>query len=270
MNMSSLHDGPMPHTVDGVRRGAWRPITPRTRWRAWRAEVRYDLLGSLRQLDFVLPTLLFPAFFYLIFGVFFGSQNGLAVYLVPTYGAFGVIGTALFGFGVGLAVARESGEMRLKEVTPLSPWMMLAAKMVSALWFSSLVLLELFVLSATLGGVRLERAEWWGLTAVLLLGTLPFAAMGLAIGCNVSGKGAPAVVNLIYLPTAFLSGLCIPLEMLPEFLQRLAWFMPPFHLGQLALGVIGHGAGAPAILHAGVLLGITVLSLAAAVRGLRR
>ena len=250
--------------------GGWRPLTFDVRWAAWRAEVRYELLSLLRQLDFALPTLLFPAFFYLLFGVFFGGQSGLSVYLVPTYGAFGVIGTALYGFGVGLAVARETGEMRLKQVTPLSPWAMLGAKMVCALWFSCLVLLELFVLAATLGGVRLERAEWWGLTVVLLLGSLPFAAIGLAIGSHVSGQGAPAVVNLVYLPTAFLSGLWIPVEMLPDFLHKVALFMPPFHLGQLALGVIGQGAGHPPILHLAVLVGITVASLAVAVRGLKR
>lgn len=233
-------------------------------------EARYELIASWRQPDFAVPTLLFPGMFYLFFGVLFGGKTGLTTYLVPTYGAFGVIGTALFGFGVGMAVARESGELRLKRVIPAPPLALIGAKLTTALCFSAIVILELYLLAATLGGVRFERMEWFGLTAVLLAGTLPFGAIGLAVGTHVSGKGAPAVVNLLYLPTAFLSGLWIPISMLPEFLQTVALLMPPFHLAQLALGIIGLDAGYPWQLHVGVLLLVTVFSLIFAVRGLRQ
>ena len=122
---------------------------------AFSSEACYELVASWRQLDFALPTLLFPALFYLFFGVFFGSKTGLASYLLPTYGAFGVIGTALFGFGVKIAVARESGELRLKQVTPVPPLALIGAKLATALWFSAIVLLELFIL-ATLNRVVFE------------------------------------------------------------------------------------------------------------------
>ncbi len=237
---------------------------------AFKTEVAYELVASWRQLDFALPTVLFPAVFYLFFGVFFGKGSGLATYLVATYGAFGVIGTGLLGFGIGIAVARESGELRLKRVTPAPPSALIGARLVTALWFSAVVLLELFVIAAALGDVRFERGQWLGLAGVLLAGTLPFGALGLAIGTHVSGKGAPAIVNLVYLPSAFLSGLWIPITMLPDFLQNLALFMPPFHLAQLALGVIGMDAGYPWQLHVGVLAGITVIASLIAMRGIRR
>ncbi len=237
---------------------------------AFLAEVRYELIANWRQLDFAMPTVLFPAFFYLFFGVFFGKGSGLATYLVATYGAFGVIGTGLLGFGVGIAVARESGELRLKRVTPAPPAALIGARLVTALWFSAFILFELFVLAAVLADVRFERGQWLALAIILLIGTLPFGALGLAIGTRVSAKGAPAIINLLYLPSAFLSGLWIPITMLPEFLQQLALFMPPYHLAQLALGVIGLDAGHPWQLHVGVLAGITVVAGIVAMRGIRR
>lgn len=233
-------------------------------------EARYDLLSTLRQPGFTLPTLLFPATFYLFFGILFGQGNGLALYLLPTYGVFGVIGAALFGFGASIAVARESGELRLKRASPMPAAAFFGAKVTTSLTFSVVILLELFVLAATLGDVVLGAGQWLLLASVLLAGTVPFAAVGLAVGSYASGKGAPALLNLIYLPSAFLSGLWIPIEVLPSLVGRIALFLPPYHLGQLALRVVGKGAGQPVALHVGALLFTTLVALPIAARGLRR
>ena len=59
---------------------------------------------------YAVPSIAFPAMFYLLFGVMFGRGTvggiSMATYLIATYGAFGVIGASLFGFGVGVAVER--------------------------------------------------------------------------------------------------------------------------------------------------------------------
>ena len=73
-------------------------------------EIRYELLRWLRTPSFALPTLLFPAMFYLLFGVVLNRGNpAAAVYLMARYGVFGVMAPALFGFGVGLVLDRERG-----------------------------------------------------------------------------------------------------------------------------------------------------------------
>ncbi|MEM6793570.1 MAG: ABC transporter permease [Acidobacteriota bacterium] len=248
---------------------------PAAAWAPYFSECRYELLATWRQPAFTLPTLLFPAMFYLFFGVVFAgggaaSSAEVSAYLLATYGAFGVIGTALFGFGVGVAVARETGEMRLKRVAPVPPLATLTAKGLCAAVFSLVVITELFALAGGLAGVALPRGQWLGLAAVLLVGTLPFAAFGLAIGTHVSGKASATVVNLIYLPMSFLSGLWIPIEVMPSFLRDVAFALPPYHLAQLALGQLGRSAGQPAMLHVAALLITTVICLAIAVRGLRR
>lgn len=103
------------------------------------------------------------------------------------------------------------------------------------------------------------------LVAVLLLGTMPFCAIGLWIGTLVKGEAAVAVVNLVYLPMALMSGLWLPLFVFPAVIQKLAVLWPAWHLGQMALGVVGQVADVRYGLHAGVLLAMTVcfLSLAA-------
>jgi len=79
----------------------------------------------------------------------------------------------------------------------------------------------------------------------LVIGALPFCALGLAIGYVAGPNSAPAIVNVIYLPMSFASGLWIPIEYLPKFLQKIAPMLPPYHFAQLALAMIGVGKGSP-------------------------
>jgi ABC-2 type transport system permease protein len=93
--------------------------------------------------------------------------------------------------------------------------------------------------------------------------------MGLAIGYFAGPTSAPAIVNLTYLPLSFASGLWIPIDMLPSFLQRVAPFLPPYHLGRLALGVVGAGAGS-AFEHWEALAGFSFICLGIARIGFQR
>jgi ABC-2 type transport system permease protein len=105
--------------------------------------------------------------------------------------------------------------------------------------FSGVLLVLLALLGVAFGHVQLDAVHWLSLTAVLLLGGIPFCAMGIAIGYLAGPNSAAAIVNAVYLPMAFLSGLFIPASMLPPVLRRFAVVLPPYHLGQLALKAAG-------------------------------
>ena len=109
--------------------------------------------------------------------------------------------------------------------------------------------------------MRLAPGQWLGLFATCLLGVLPFAALGLWLGTLVGGRGAPALINLVYLPMAFLSGLFLPLTMLPAALKAVAPLWPSYHLARLAHLQAGFAEGVVPWVHAGVLLGVAVLFL---------
>jgi ABC-2 type transport system permease protein len=78
------------------------------------------------------------------------------------------------------------------------------------------------------------------------------------------------VVNLIYLPMAFVSGMWVPIEAMPEVVQRIATFLPAYHYAQLALRTVGAGQGRPIALHVAVLVAFTLAALAAAAWRYRR
>ena len=200
-----------------------------------------------------------------------GGIDGVrTTYLLVTYGAFGVIGAALFGFGVSVAVERGQGWMRLKRVAPMPPLAYFVAKVLMSLAFATIIVVGLFALGALLGGVRLGPGQWAAVGLALVAGALPFSAMGLAFGYLVGPNSAPAVLNLAWLPMAFASGLWIPIGQLPPLVQSVAPFLPPYHFVQLALGTIGASEGGSPVAHAGAVLGFTVVFLLVAAWGFRR
>ena len=238
-------------------------------WRSYLQEAKCEALRMLREPSFCLPVIGFPVLFYLLFGVVLDKGTGGASrYLLATYGAFGVIGAGLFGFGVTIAVDREKGLLRLKRALPVPPGAMLVAKMVMAMLFAAIISLVLAVIAATVAGVTLAPSQWLRLFVINVLGVLPFCAIGLYVGSLVGGNAAPALLNMLYLPMAFLSGLWLPLTMLPGILSTLAPAWPAYHLGQLALKVVGFDMGQPVGMHVAVLAGITVLFFVLAQRRL--
>lgn len=239
--------------------------------RSYVLEARYEFLRLLRTPSFALPSLLFPALFYTLFGIVLNRASGDAArYLLATYGVFGVMGTGLFAFGVTVAMERERGFIAYKRALPMPPGAYLFAKMAMAMLFAAMISLLLAALAVTLANVSLAPWQWLMLFAINVAGVLPFCAMGLFIGTLVGGQGSPAVVNMLYLPMSFLSGLWLPLKMLPPVFATLAPVWPSYHLAQITLKVLGMDAGAALFVHVAVLAGVTAAFFLLARRRLRR
>ena len=217
-------------------------------------ESKSESLRLFRTPGFYLPTLLFPIMFYVFFGIIF-SMNPMTMptYLLATYGTFGVIGPALFAFGVGIAVERGQGWFDVKEASPMPASAYIVSRIAVTLIFSLMVVLLLFFMGAVFGGVKLYTSQWLLLAASLLVGSLPFCAIGLTLGLYLKSNSAPAIVNLIYLPMAFFSGLWVPISLFPDFMQTVASFLPAYHLSQLSLIVLDMDAGGSVWGHLGVL-----------------
>jgi len=250
------------------------PARTHSRFAVYRREAAHEFLQLVRIPLFAISTIAFPVMFYVIFGLTFGGQAAgrvtVMTYMLATYGAFGVIGAALFGFGVSVAMERGQGWMRLKRVSPMPPLAYFVAKVVMAAAVSGLIIAALFILGASVGGVRMPAGHWVTLGLVLVAGALPFSAMGLAFGYLVGPNSAPAVLNLAYLPMAFASGLWIPIAQLPALVQSAAPFLPPYHFAQLALGTLGASEGGSPVVHVAALAAFTVAFLAVAAWGFRR
>lgn len=256
------------NTMNPAVSTSWSPA------RAYALEARYELLKLVRMPAYAIPSIAFPIMFYVLFGLVFAGRGpggfSMAAYLAATYGAFGVIGASLFGFGVGVAVERGQGWMVLKRATPMPPLAFFTGKLFVCTVFSSVIVALLIGLATTIAGVNLPASAWLTMAATLVAGAIPFCALGLAAGYLVGPNAAPAVINLLYLPMAFASGLWIPIEALPAMVKNIAPYLPAYHLAQLALKSIGAGVAAPAWTHVVALAGFAIVGLATATWAYRR
>lgn len=229
--------------------------------RAYLTEAKYESLRMLRAPSFGVIFLSLPVLLYLLFGVvLFGSalrgDPRAAVAVFAGFAVFGVMGPAMFGYGVTIAVEREQGLLKLKRALPMPPAAYLVAKMLMSMFFAALIMITMCIAAATLGHVPLTAAQFAGMSLVNVIGVLPFCAIGLFIGSVSKAAAAPGLTNLVYLPMMYLSGLFFPL---PKFLQAMAPVWPSYHLEGLVLRAASGGSVGNAFSHAGVLAAITLV-----------
>jgi ABC-2 type transport system permease protein len=238
-------------------------------------EAKYEFLKMLRLRVYTASVLSFPLMFYVLFGLVLNGKEAIAgtrvpTYLIATYGTFGVMGASLFGTAAGLAADRGLGWLQVKRASPMPPFAYFTAKVFVSMSFSAIVVLLLIVLGFTFGAVRFPPGEMSRLVAILVLGSIPFSAMGLAVGYFVGPNSAPPTINLIYLPMSFCSGLWVPFMFLPKIVRQIALALPPYHLSQLALGIVGAGRHESTATHWQVLFAFTLICLGVARIGFQR
>ena len=239
-------------------------------------EAKYEMVKNVRIPIYAASTIFFPVMCYVLFAIVLGPSNPVArgesaTYMLATLGTFGVMGVSLFGFGVSLAMERGQGWLQVKRASPMPLAAYYTAKLVSAMAFSAVIALALMAIGSAFGNVRLSLPQSAELVGILMMAAIPFGSMGLTLGYLAKPNSAPALVNLIYLPMSFCSGLWIPIFLLPRILREVARALPPFHISQLALRAIGMSRDTtPAWGHVQSLAGFTLLFLGIAVILYRR
>ena len=238
---------------------------------AYLGDIRVEIMKMARTPAFAIPTILFPLMFYMLFGVVMGGAGGdpqRGLYALAGYAVFGTMGPGLFGFGVSLAFEREQGLLTFRQALPAPPGGYLLGRMVNAMLFVSISAALLLALAVTAGHAPLSFGQAIQLFIVNVLGVLPFCALGLFFGTLASGNAAPAIINMVYLPMAFLSGLWVPMQFLPKLIQQMAPLWPAYHLAQLSLSAVDAPSRGSTATHLAALVGLTVLSFFIAMRRL--
>lgn len=211
--------------------------------RPFAALARSEVTRLLRNRAYLVPALLLPILFFALWGLpnKVGKLSGVnaGAYMLVSYAAYALISTAMFGFGVAVAAERASGWWRQLRVAPVTPAMLFGAKISAALVMGFLSVVALLLFAGLVGHIWLSPGVVVGVLVRLLLGMIPFALLGLALGFLVGPDAAGGVANLISLPMLFASGIFIPLEVAPDFIKTIAPYLPAYHYGQLGWAAIG-------------------------------
>jgi ABC-2 type transport system permease protein len=230
---------------------------------AYFTETQYELTRMMRNPGIAFPVLVLPCGLYALFALLIAGEAidkdpNLGIFLFAAFSIMAVTMPALFGTGVTLALERDMGLLRLKRAQPAPPAAWVVAKIVSGLILAVLAYTPILVMALATGKLSLGAGQVAAFSAALMVGTIPFCAMGLMIGSLASGTAAPAYANLVYLPGCYLSGMFFPL---PQSMYWQAPIWPQFHVEQFAM----HLAGVtkyqfePMLVAIATMLGYTVL-----------
>jgi ABC-2 type transport system permease protein len=204
---------------------------------------RYELLRTLRNRRFFILSLGFPLIlYYVIAGSqrnnhnFAGTGISAPVYYMIGLASFGTM-SAMLSSGARIAAERAVGWNRQLRITPLTPRTYFRTKVLTGYMMALISLAVLYAAGATLG-VSLQAGDWLKMTGLILVGLVPFAALGIWIGHMLTPDSiGPAMGGGISL-LALLGGTWFPISS-HGFLHDLAQLLPSYWLVQASHVALG-------------------------------
>ena len=126
------------------------------------------------------------------------------------------MGSAMFATGPQLARERQSGWMRQLRVSPISTPAWFAVKLAQGILMIIPGLAVLVIVALAIGHVHLTAGHLALLAGVLLSGAIPFCLLGMVIGLMFDGQTAQIAQMITLIALAFLGGIFIPWNSLPQ------------------------------------------------------
>ncbi|WP_412542107.1 ABC transporter permease [Longispora sp. K20-0274] len=152
-------------------------------------------------------------------------------YFTPGLLSWAISIGATFGAGLTLVEWRQKKILRRLRLSPVRTSTIVGARVVVSAGVA-LAQLAIFIGVASLPffGLKLSH-NWWLSIPMVLCGTLAFMSIGLVAGAVAkTAESANAIVQLIVMPMAFLSGAFFPLDNAPGWLKSVANLLPMRHL----------------------------------------
>jgi ABC-2 type transport system permease protein len=166
---------------------------------AW-AYARAETVQLLRVPVYAFTTLAFPVAGLVLFGQQF--VHGEPERMLAGFAATSVLAISFFQFGVGIAADRMFQWETYLRTLPAGAGTRLAGRVLSALGFSAVAVGAVSVAAIALYDARPAPWRVAALVVALLLGGVPFAFLGLALGYWLPPRAALPAANLLFLPLA--------------------------------------------------------------------
>jgi ABC-2 type transport system permease protein len=191
--------------------------------------IRSEWLRTVRNRQFFIFSLIMPLVLLLVIAGPNRDQElaGLpfATYYMTGMVAWGAMAAVIAG-GARIAAERTIGWNRMLRTTPLRPWVYLSSKVITGYGMACISMAVLYA-AGTLLGVRMPAGRWLEMTALIMLGLVPFAALGIALGHLLSTEAMGPAIGGVTSLFALLGGTWGPIadhgpmhvvaELLPSF-----------------------------------------------------
>jgi ABC-2 type transport system permease protein len=202
--------------------------------RALLAQLRVELILTVRRGESLLVTLVVPVVLLIFFGTVAASP---AEFLVPGLLALAVMSTSMVSLGIATAYERYYGALKRLLGSPLPRASLIAAKTLSVLLIELVQIGVLGLLARVLFGWSPSGSPATALLA-LVLGSAAFAGLGLLMAGTLRAEATLAVANGLYLLFLLLGGFVLPLDRLPGLIATVAHALPAAALTDATRGAL--------------------------------
>ena len=194
--------------------------------------LKTELKLSLRDMNMPVFAVVMPLMIFIILGVIYGAKPAYegagCTFLEQSFGAVSAVAICaggLMGLPQAVAGAREKKLLKRFRVTPVSPVFILGVDLALYIVYC-IVSLATLGLAGLLWGIRLHGSllAFLGSWAITMISTL---SVGMLVGGVAKDtKQASVIACILYFPMLIFSGTTLPLEIMPQAMQKLVSVFP--------------------------------------------
>jgi ABC-2 type transport system permease protein len=204
-------------------------------------QCKAEMLRIIRNPYYVFWSLFMPIMFYFIFTRVVNTGNDdptwRAHYLM-SMATFSVMGSAIMTLGIRLVQERTQGWTTFIRITPLPGSVYFFGKMFGQTMMHLFSVICIFIAGYLINGVSLTAGQWVLSGLWILIGSLPFLAIGTLVGAMKRVDTASGVSNVIYMALAVAGGMWMPIEILPRLMQKIGHWLPSYNYGNGAWEIV--------------------------------
>ena len=210
-------------------------------------QARMAITVAIRTPRAIIFTVAFPLILLVLFNSIFinGGSNGTTLpnnvrisaqaYFTAGIVAYAVALSTFTTLAVSLTTQRENGQLKRYRGTPMPPWTFIAAQIVRATTQALLMTALLLAVGALAYGVPIPGSTFPAFVLYVILGTATCCALGIALTAfTPTPDAASTIAPFTVVILAFFSGIWIPVDQLPQWLETVGKLFPLYHL---ALGL---------------------------------
>jgi ABC-2 type transport system permease protein len=198
------------------------------------ARGRLEVRMFFRERQTVVFVFALPAILLVLLGSIYGSEAaayGITVGQLFTAGmiAGGIGATSFQNLGLTIAAERERGTLKRLRGTPMPPAAYFIGKVIQVFVCTVGEVVVLVAVGMIFYHLHLptSAAKWWTLAWVFVLGTIACSLIGIGITSIASSATSSfSVVTLPFLVLQFISGVYVPFNKVPPWLQHIAAVFP--------------------------------------------
>jgi ABC-2 type transport system permease protein len=223
-----------------------------------------DIALAFRQAGYGLKTLtrnpralvfgvVFPVVLFVLFASIFakggdettrinGEEIGTDAYFAAGMIAYAIMMAAFSNVAIALTSQRESGLLKRFRGTPVPAWTFIAAQVLRSI-VQVVIVSGAILLVARLGyDVHISSDGVLELVVFVVLGTAALCALGVAItAITTTPESASTIAPFSTVMLAFISGVFIPIDQLPDSLVEIGRVFPLAHLAEGLQAAFGTG-----------------------------